>query len=285
MKFATLFSALRKSTLCAAFLGASALAVSAVTPAFAAETHLAVNGSTTVLPIMQKVSEAFMSANPNVNISISGGGSGNGIKALNDGLCDIAMASRDMKAKEHKQGEAKGVNAVRFAIAKDALVPVVHPANPVKALSVEQLKSIYNGTVTNWKELGGNNAPIVVISRDSSSGTFETWSELVMHKERVMPAALLQASNGSVVQSVSKNKNAIGYIGFGYLNDSLQGLRVNGVTASVQSGANGTWPLARELYLFTNGSPKGMQEKLINFILDSKKGQRFVGEVGYIPLR
>ena len=157
---------------------------------------IVVNGSTTVLPVMQKAAESFMAANPDIKLVISGGGSGNGIKALGEKQCDVAMSSRDIKDKERAAAEKKGVKPVRIPVAVDAIVPVVNPENPVKDLSLEQLSAIYAGKVRNWKELGGQDAPIVVISRDTSSGTFESWQELVMKKERVTPAALMQASNG-----------------------------------------------------------------------------------------
>ena len=139
--------------------------------------------------------------------------------------------------------------------------------------------------VRNWKELGGQDAPIVVISRDTSSGTFESWQELVMKKERVTPAALMQASNGTVVQAVAKNKNAIGYIGLGYLDKSVKGLTVSKVAASAKTALDGEWPIARELYIFTNGDPKGGVKKLVDYLLAADKGQKDVLAVGYVPLQ
>ena len=257
----------------------------AALPAFAAPKEIVINGSTTVLPVMQKAGEAFMAANPDISLAISGGGSGNGIKALNEGLCDVAMSSRDIKPSEVEEGKSKGVNAVRTAVAIDALVPVTHPENPVTALSMEQLKGIYAGAITNWKDLGGNDEKIVVISRDTSSGTYETWEQIVMNKERVTPAALLQASNGSVVQAVSKNKKAIGYVGFGYVNASLKKITVNGVEATAETALSGTWPIARELYIFTNGEPGGAVKKLVEYLVDPQKGQKAVLEAGFIPLQ
>ena len=253
-------------------------------PALAAQ-EVIINGSTTVLPVMQKAGEAFMAANPGITLAISGGGSGNGIKALNESLCDIAMSSRDIKATEVEQGKAKGVTPVKTAVAVDALVPVVHPENTVKELSLEQLRGIYAGTISNWKDVGGKDETIVVISRDTSSGTYETWAEIVMKKEKVAASALLQASNGAVAQAVSKNKKAIGYIGFGYLNNTLKKLDVNGVEATPATALSNQWPIARELYVFTNGQPSGAAKKLIDFLLDPKKGQKAVSEVGYIPLQ
>ena len=254
-------------------------------PAMAASQEIIINGSTTVLPIMQKVGEAFMKANPDISLAISGGGSGNGIKALNEGLCQVAMSSRDIKSSESAEAQTKNVKPYRIAIAVDALVPVVHPGNPVGELSAAQLKDIYAGKISNWKEVGGKDEKIVVISRDTSSGTYETWEEIIMKKERVSPRALLQASNGAVVQTVSRNERAIGYIGFGYLNDSLKKVDVDGISASPETALSRTWPISRELYLFTNGEPQGVVKKLVDFILAPDKGQKNVLEAGYIPLQ
>ena len=253
-------------------------------PVSAAQDEIIINGSTTVLPVMQKAGEAFMAANPGINLAISGGGSGNGIKALNEGLCQVAMSSRDIKASEKEEAVQKGVTLVRTAIAVDALVPVVHPENPVAALTVDQLRGIYTGKITNWKELGGADGKIVVISRDTSSGTYETWEIMIMKQEKVAPSALLQASNGAVAQAVAKNRRALGYVGFGYLNPSLKKLSVNGVEATVQTALAGQWPIARELYIFTNGTPAGAVKKLVDYLLDPQKGQKSVLEAGFIPL-
>ncbi len=258
------------------------LASIAAPPAWAG--NLVINGSTTVLPIAQKVAEAYMKANPEVRISISGGGSGNGIKSLIDGTTDIADSSRFIKEKEVEQAVAKGVYPVPFAVAYDCIVPIVHPGNSVKNLTIDQLKAIYQGQITNWKEVGGPDMKIAVISRDTSSGTYEVWEEKVMRKERVYPGALLQASNGAVVQAVSNNKNAIGYIGHGYINDSVQPLTVNGVKGTPETTLDGTYPISRPLFMFTNGWPKGDALNFINYVLNPSKGQKLVGEVGFVPL-
>ncbi len=262
----------------------SAILASAIlsTSAYAAE--ISINGSTTVLPIAQKISEAYMAGNANTNITISGGGSGNGIKALIDKLTDIAMSSRAIKDSEVQQANANGVKPYAVAVGLDALVPVIHPSNNVSDLTLEQLQAIYTGKITNWKDVGGASGKIVVISRDTSSGTYETWSEFVMKGERVMPAALLQASNGAVVQAISNNKNAIGYIGFGYVNDTVKATKVNGVEASPENALAKSWPLSRELWFYTNNTPKGDVKKFIDFIL-SNNGQDLVKEVGFIPVK
>ncbi len=266
----------------------STLAI-ALTMVFGSQANAAeqiiVNGSTTVLPVMQKAAETYMAANPEIEISISGGGSGNGIKALIDGLCNIAMSSRDIKEKEINLAKKNNVDPQRIPVAIDALIPVVHPSNPINNLTMEQLQAIYMGKVENWKELGGNDAPIVVFSRDTSSGTYETWSEKVLKKERVMPAALLQASNGAIVQSVASNPNGIGYIGFGYLTDSLKALDVNGIKASQNTALDGSWSIARELYVFTDKETSEAINDFIAYLIDPEKGQKAVEEIGFIKLQ
>jgi phosphate transport system substrate-binding protein len=225
-----------------------------------------------------------MQQNPDVKISISGGGSGNGIKALIDGSTDIADSSRFIKDKEVKLAVEKGQYPVPFAVAYDCIVPVVHPSNSVGNLTMEQLKAIYKGEIKNWKDMGGPDSPIVVISRDTSSGTYEVWHNKVMKKERVFPGALLQASNGAIVQAVSKNKNAMGYIGLGYMDESVKPLTVNGIKGSEETTLNGTYPISRPLFMFTNGWPTGDTLNFINFVLHPEKGQKYVGEAGFVPL-
>ena len=245
---------------------------------------LVIKGSTTVLPIAQKVAEAYMKQNPDVKISISGGGSGNGMKALIDGSTDIADSSRFIKPKEVSLAVGKGVYPVPFAVAYDCIVPVVHPSNPVTNITMDQLKAIYKGEIKNWKEVGGPDRPIVVVSRDTSSGTYEVWHKKVMKKERVFPGALLQASNGAVAQAVSKNKNTIGYISLGYLDKGIKALMVNQITGSEETTLNGTYPVSRPLYMFTKGWPKGDTLNFINFVLNPEKGQKYVRDAKYVPL-
>jgi len=246
--------------------------------------NIVIKGSTTVLPIAQKVSEAYMKQHPDVKISISGGGSGNGMKALIDGSTDIADSSRFIKDKEVKLAVENGVFPVAFAVAYDCIVPVVHPSNTVNDISMAQLKDIYMGKVKNWKEIGGPDSPVVVVSRDTSSGTYEVWHEKVLKKERVFPGALLQASNGAVVQAVAKNKNAVGYIGLGYMEKTVKALPVGGITGSEETTLNGTFPVSRPLYMFTPGWPKGDVLNFINFVMHPEKGQKYVSEAGYVPL-
>lgn len=247
--------------------------------------NISINGSTTVLPIAQKVAEAFMKEHPDVNISVSGGGSGNGIKALIDGTTDIADASRAMKDEEVEMAKGKGAKPVEFVVAYDCIVPVVHTENPLKNITLDQLKAIYKGEVKNWKEIGGSDKPMVVISRDTSSGTYEVWEEKVMKKERVYPGALLSASNGAIVQTVSKNVNAIGYIGVGYADRSVKSLSVNGIAGSKQTTLDKTFPISRPLFMYTRVQPAGDIKTFMDYVLNKDKGQKLVEKSGFIPLK
>jgi phosphate transport system substrate-binding protein len=246
--------------------------------------NISINGSTTVLPIAQKVAEAYMKEHPDVAISISGGGSGNGIKALIDKTTDIANSSRAIQPKEIDQAKEKGATPVEFTVAFDCIVPVVHPSNPLKGITLDQLKGIYKGEIRNWKEIGGANKPIVIISRDTSSGTYEVWEEKVMKKERVFPGALLQASNGAIVQAVSKNPNAIGYIGVGYAEKTVKLLPVDGIVGSKQTTLDKTFPISRALYMYTPVQPTGDVKNFLDYMI-SDKGQKLVEEEGFIPLK
>ena len=258
------------------------VAAALVSPVFAGDT-LVIKGSTTVLPIAQAASEAYMKLHPGVNISLSGGGSGDGIKALIDKSTDIASSSREIKDKELDLAKSKGVNPVAHTVAVDAIVPIVHPKNKINGLTIDQLSQIYQGKIVNWKEAGGADQPIVVISRDSSSGTFESWGHLVLSGAKVTPKAQLQASNGAIVQAVSKNKYAIGYIGIGYLNKSIKGLTVNGIPALAKTAIDKTYAISRPLYIYTNGEPSGEAAGFIKFVL-SPAGQKIVEKEGFVPL-
>ena len=200
-----------------------------------------------------------------------------------DNSTDIATSSREIKESEIALAKSKGINPTATIVAFDAIVPIVNPKNKVKDLTIDQLSQIYQGKITNWKEVGGEDLQIVVISRDSSSGTFESWAELVLNKAKVTPRAQMQASNGAIVQTVSKNKYALGYIGLGYLDKTAKALTVSGVTASAKTAISKEYPIARPLYLYTNGEPKGETAKFIQFVL-SPAGQKIVAKEGFVPL-
>lgn len=262
-------------------------AVSAVlisTGAYSAGAKVVVKGSTTVLPITLKAGEEFKK-DKGIAVSIDGSGSGNGIKALLDGSCDLANSSREMKAEELKSAAAKGIKVKEYAIAYDMVVPVVHPSNSVKDLTSAQLKGIYDGSITNWKQVGGKDERIVVISRDTSSGTYEIWHERIMKKTDVKKDALLQASSGAILTAVSGNKKAIGYVGFGYLSKSVKALSINSVEATIDNGKSGKFPVSRKLYMYANEKKLSKEASdFVSYILGSK-GQGIVKEEGFIPLK
>jgi phosphate transport system substrate-binding protein len=271
---------MRRFALATAVLALGALLAGS---AIAAE-QLVINGSTTVLPIAQAAAEQFMKANPDITVSVSGGGSGNGIKALIDGTANIANSSRFIKQEEVKMAVEKGRYPVPFGVAIDAIIPVVHPSNTIADLTIEQLHDIYAGKIKNWKELGGQDRPIAVVSRDTSSGTYEVWEEKVLKGDRVAPQALIVASNGAMVQTVAGNPAAIGYIGIGYLSDELKTITVNGITGSIETARSGEYPVSRYLFMFTGGWPTGAALKFINFVM-SDEGQKIVADEGFVPIR
>ncbi len=252
--------------------------------ALAGKNEITIKGSTTVLPIAQSCAEVFMNQHSEVNISVQGGGSGVGISSIIDGTADIGDASRGAKDKEKETAKQNGVDLYENVVAMDGIAVIVHPGNPVSELSLEQIKAIYTGKISDWKDVGGKKGKIVVISRDSSSGTFETFNELALDKEKVRPDALMNASNNAVAQIVAKTPAAIGYVGIGYLSSSVKGLTVNSVNPTNENVINGSYPLARKLFMYTNGKPQGVIADFINFIL-SKDGQKLVDKAGFVPLQ
>jgi phosphate transport system substrate-binding protein len=254
-----------------------------IMPALAKTTSITCSGSTTVLPIAQATAEAFMDANPDVNISIRGGGSGVGIAALQNGTVNIANSSRPMKSKEISQAKSKGINPTPYAIALDGIAIIVHKSNPVKNLTVKQIKDIYTGKIKSWNEVGGPKIPIVVVSRDVASGTFEVFNEKALGGAKVVSTSQLLASNNAVVTTVGDTPGAIGYAGLGYLNNEVKTLSVEGVTPSEKTVKEGTYRLARKLFMYTNGRATGMVNGYIGFI-QSAAGQKIVEAQGFISL-
>ena len=247
-----------------------------------------VKGSTTVLPLAQAAAETYMANHPEASISISGGGSGTGIAALIDGDVDIAMASRKMKDSEIENAEANGIDPVEHVIAWDGLTVVVNPANPVDQLTYDQIKGIYDGSISNWKDVGGPDKEIVVINRDSSSGTYGYFQEEILGEDNEFREdAISTSSNGAVLQSVSQNDAAIGYIGFAYLTDNVKGVAVDKGNGMVEPTAEniltGDYPLARPLHFYTDGQPTGLAADFTEYIL-SEEGTEIVYDVGYFPV-
>ena len=262
-----------------ALLGLSLSAASAGTVTY--------KGSTTVLPIAQIISETLA---PRIVFSVQGGGSGTGIAALIDRTTDIAGSSRYMKLEEFQKAVANGVMPYIWEVAIDALSIVVHPSNPISQITHEDLRRIYLGEVTNWSNLGGPNESIVVVSRDTSSGTYGTFKEIILENKEVTAGALFQASSGAVATTVASTPGAIGYVGLGYLQPGLKALPLAKTAAgpfvapSVESAISLEYPLSRPLFLITNGYPQGEVAQVIKFAL-SDEGKALVIEAGYAPIR
>jgi len=276
---------MRPKILLVIFAAICVLSVGFFTTDAFSDSKIVIKGSTTVLPITQKAIEAFAKVRKDISISVDGSGSGNGIKALLDGTTDIANSSRSMKDKELDKAKEKGIKIKEITCAYDMIVPITHPSNPVKNLTLDQLKGIYDGSITNWKQVGGADQNIVLISRDTSSGTYEYWNEHVMKKGDVTPKAQLQASNGAIVTTVAGNPKAIGYIGFGYESNTIKVIDVNGVKATIQNGKSGKYPISRKLFMYVNENAYSPAARaFVQFIL-SPQGQKLVREADYIPLR
>ena len=265
---------------------ALALAVCVGTQAFAGkkENTLTLTGSTTVLPIAQMAAEIFMEVHPEVNVSVRGGGSGVGIAALIDQTADIANASRPIKTKEIVACREKGIDPVGNVVAKDGIAIVVHPSNPVKELSIEQVKAIYTGEISKWSELGGDPKPIVVISRDVASGTFEVFKELVLAGGKTREDALMLASNKAVATTVKDTPYGIGYVGLAYLSADVKALPIEDVLPTNETVVSGDYKIARPLFMYTNGEPKGIAKLFLDFVM-SEEGQKIVEEVGFVPMK
>ena len=259
-----------------------ALILGLAVPSYAEK--IVLEGSTTVLPIAQRAAEVFMGNNPGADIAVRGGGSGVGIASIIDGNCDIADSSRPIKDTELDKAVSNGRSLKSSVIAMDGICVIVHSSNSLVALSSTQVKDIYTGAISNWKEAGGEDQKIVVISRDSSSGTFEAFGTLVLKDRKVRPDALMQASNQAVASTVSRTPGAIGYVGLGYVSSAVKALDIDGVKATKETVLTGKYPIGRPLFMYTNGAPKGLAKQLIDFIL-SVDGQKLVEEVGFVGLK
>jgi len=241
---------------------------------------LSVAGSDTMVNMAQAWAETFMGENTGVQIAVKGGGSGTGIAALINGTIDIADASRAMKDEE----KAKLPEAVGTAVARDGIAVIVNSGNGVSDVTLEDLGKIYRGEITNWKDLGGADAEIVLVSRDSSSGTYEYFKEAVVGKEKEFAkSAKLLPSTQAIVDEVKANPNAIGYIGVGYESSDIKVVKVDGVASSVATVLDGTYELSRDLYVYTAKAPSGLAKTYIDWIL-SPAGQEIVTEQGFVPL-
>lgn len=246
---------------------------------------ITVDGSTTVGPLVKAFAEKFQAQYPGTEISISESGSGNGAKSLINGMAQLAMLSRPLKPTEYKAAVERGIQPVAHVPAYDAVVLVVHPSNPVGGLTIAQARDLYAGNITNWKELGGADMPVVVISRDTNSGTFETFAEIVMQGRKTTPQAETVGSNGAMRQRVQATPAAVGYVGIGYVNRAVKPLRVEDVAPTPAEVATGRYKLSRPLFVYTNGYP-AFGTPLHRFVTMhlTRNGQAVVEAVGFVPV-
>ncbi|UCF33694.1 MAG: phosphate ABC transporter substrate-binding protein [Phycisphaerales bacterium] len=249
------------------------------------EDKVRIDGSTTVGPITKAFAEYYMRQHPDVNITVSESGSGNGAKSLVNGTCDAAAMSRFMKPQEFSAAVDKGVMPVAHVVAIDGIAIVVHPSNPMANLTVSQVRDIYAGKITNWSQVGGPDKKIVAISRDSNSGTFECFNNLVMQKEKIAGSTEYVGSNGAARQRVQSTPGAVGYVGLGFLDRTVKALSVDNVHPDPDSVTSGRYPVARPLYLFTDGYPElGSHLHAFVTLHLSRKGQEIIESLGFVPV-
>lgn len=258
----------------------------------AAAKYVTIKGSDTMVHLVSTWAEDFMDSHEGTDISVTGGGSGTGIAAMLNGTTDICAASRQMKKQEIELAEQKKITPVRYVVARDGIAVVVNPKNPVSTLTIEQLGKIFTGAYTNWTQVGGPDKPIIVLSRESSSGTYVFFQEHVLGKKDYTTNARLMPATSAIIQAVGEDAWAIGYVGLGYAveaGDKVKMLAVKAdaeappVVPSEETVISGEYSIARPLQLYTNGEATGTIKEFIDFCL-SPVGQKIVRETGYVPV-
>lgn len=252
---------------------------------------LTIKGSDTMVHLVTAWAEAYMKAHPNTQISVTGGGSGTGIAAMINGTTSLCMASREVKSREQEQARARGITFHEITVARDGIAVVVHPQNPVGDLTMDQLRQVFNGTLRNWNQVGGPDQSIQVLSRESNSGTYVFFNEQVLKKDDYGREVRLMPATAAIVQSVSQDRWSIGYVGLGYAEGASvkvvavkQDASSPALLPSLDTVRDGSYPIARPLYLYANGEPTGLAKAFADYVL-SPDGQRIVQQTGYIPLR
>jgi phosphate transport system substrate-binding protein len=233
-------------------------------------------GSTAFQPFAEKLADKYMSINPKINITVQGGGSAVGIQSALSGTADIGMADL-----VNLPPEASGLRSVM--VAKDGIVVVVHPSSKVKGLTIDQVRNVFTGKIKNWKEIGGSNAPVTVVSREAGSGT-RTSFEQIVGGVKLTDNAIIQDSNGTIRETVANDANAIGYLSHGLLNDKIKALAIDGITCTPDEIAKGAYKLVRPIYFLTRTEPRGEMAAFINYVL-SEDGQKILRTSGLIPIQ
>jgi phosphate transport system substrate-binding protein len=257
-------------------------------------TYIENKGSDTIVNLALAWAERYQAQHPEIRISVTGGGSGTGIASLINGTVDIANASRQIKEEEIANARSNGVEPVEHIIARDAIAVIVNPANPVRQLTLKQISDIYSGKISNWSEIGGEDRPIVRLSRETNSGTHVYFLETVLRlgnsddKTLFSMDTLLLPSSEGIIAEVRQNPNAIGYDGLGYVPEDLKMIAIAEeeggayVLPSIPTVNDKTYPIARDLYMYTDGEPTGIVKDYLDWILASE-AQQIVAELGFVP--
>ena len=258
--------------------------------------EIQIKGSDTIVNLLQAWAEEFCKNYPDVSIGVTGGGSGTGFAALFNRICDIAMSSREIEEQELILAKEKNIKPVEYKIGLDGLIVIVNPKNPISTLTMDQLRDIFMGKIKNWKELGGVNKKIVILSREVNSGTHVFFKEHVLRKgnkkgkEEFAPEALLMPSSQSIVNEIMQNPYAIGYVGMGYISSNIKVLSIartskdKPVFPSIETVLDNSYPISRPLYLYTDGEPNGIVKDFISYAL-SPEGQKIVAKLDFVPIR
>lgn len=256
----------------------------------AEKSSLTVKGSDTMVQLAQVWAEEFKKVHPEIDVQVTGGGSTTGIAALLNKSTDIASASRAMKAEEANKAKEAGIEPKEHTVAQDALSIVVNPTNPIKELTLAQLKDIYTGKVKNWKDLGGADMAIVANGRESSSGTYGFFLEHVLNKEPFATEVLTSPATNQIVENVAQDKGGVGYVGLGYVNDKVRAVPIKKDAASpavhgdAKTVLDGSYSLARPLFVYTSGEATGAAKTFIDWILGAD-GQAVVEKLGFVPVK
>jgi len=254
---------------------------------------ITIKGSDTMVHLVSNWAEAFMKADPNVEVAVTGGGSGTGIAALINGTTEICASSRDMKEKEKQQAKEKGVEVKEVVVARDGIAVVVNPKNPIKELDMQQIAQIYTGAYTKWNQAGGNDKEILVFSRESSSGTYAFFQEHVLKNKDYTQKAKLMPATSAIIESVSTDEEAIGYVGLGYAVAAGKKVKIIGVKADANSPVvmpsdetvtSGQYSISRPLYLYVPAKTAAEVASFVDFCL-SDAGQAIVKKDGYVTVK
>ena len=277
------------------FVSSCGPASSAKTASDSQAAYIENKGSDTIVNLALAWAEKYQGDHPSVRISVTGGGSGTGIASLINGTVDIANASRQIKSEEIDQAKSNGIDPMEHIIARDAIAVIVNPENPVNELTLKQISDIYSGKISNWTEVGGEDRPIVRLSRETNSGTHVYFLETVLRlsskedKTLFSMDTLLLPSSEGIIAEVRQNPNAIGYDGLGYVPNDLKTIAIAEkeggayVLPSIPTVNDKTYPIARDLYMYTNGQPEGLLREYLDWIL-SPEAQQIVADLGFVPV-